>query len=219
VIQNPNARAIEKANNGNVVPRRFFAYAVYDLPFGKGHHLLGNAPAVVQQVLGGWRTTWTAVMQSGQYFTPSFSGFDPSGTGTIGGVPDRVGDGNLPTDTRNVRHWFDQTAFAVPGCPATTPLCSNPAAVGRFGNSGFNIVAGPPIRNLDFGLLKEFRAAERFVLRFTLTMANALNHPNFTVPASNISSTGTVGVISSQTRPLLGEPGPREVDFGLRLTF
>ena len=69
------------------------------------------------------------------------------------------------------------------------------------------------------GLLKEFKYAERFTLRFTLTMANALNHPNFTVPASNISAPSTVGVVSSQTRPLLGEPGPREVDFGLRLIF
>jgi len=28
-----------------------------------------------------------------------------------------------------------------------------------------------------------------------------------------------VGVISAQTRPLLGEPSPREIDFALRLIF
>jgi len=50
-------------------------------------------------------------------------------------------------------------------------------------------------------------------------MANALNHPNFSPPATNISSPGTVGVISGQTRPLLGEPAPREIDFALRLIF
>ena len=63
--------------------------------FGKGQRFLSHAPAVVEHVLGGWRTTWTAVAQTGQYFTPTFAGFDPSGTGTIGGVPDRIGDGNL----------------------------------------------------------------------------------------------------------------------------
>ena len=217
VVQNPNDRAIEKANNGNVVPRRFFAYAVYTLPFGRGQRFLANAPAPVQQVLGGWRASWTAVAQSGQYFTPSFSGFDPSNTGSIGGAPDRIGNGNL--SDRSVRHFFDQAAFAIPGCPASNPACTNPASVGRFGNTGFNILGGPPIRNIDFGLLKEFKYKERCQLRFTLSLANALNHPNFTVPASNISSTGTVGVISSQTRPLLGEPGPREIDFALRLSF
>jgi hypothetical protein len=218
VIQNPASRSIEKANNALVVPHRFFAYAVYALPVGKGQHFLSNAPAVVQQVLAGWRTTWTAVAQSGQYFTPSFSGFDPSGTGTIGGVPDRIGNGNLSSG-RSVRKWFDPAAFAIPGCPPAAPVCSNPTPVGRFGNSGFNILAGPPIRNLDFGLMKDFKYRERFTLRFSMTMANALNHPNFTNPAANISSPGTVGVISGQTRPLLGEPGPREIDFALRLDF
>jgi hypothetical protein len=75
-----------------------------------------------------------------------------------------------------------------------------------------NTLKGAPIRNLDFGLLKDFKYRERFTLRFTLTMVNALNHPSFSNPAANISAPGTVGVISSQTRPLLGEPGPREID-------
>jgi hypothetical protein len=217
IIQNPNSRVIEKANNGNVVPHRFFAYSVYALPVGKGQRFLSSAPAVVQYILGGWRTSWTAVAQTGQYFAPSFSGFDPSGTGTIGGLPDRIGNGSLSNWT--VSHFFDQTAFAVPGCPTTTPVCSSPVPVGRFGNSGLNILHGPPIRNLDFGLLKDFKYRERLTVRFSLIMANALNHPNFTTPAANISAPGTVGVISSQTRPLLGEPAPREIDFALRLIF
>jgi len=72
----------------------------------------------------GWRTSWTAVLQNGQYYTPTFSGLDPSGTGTIGGVPDRIGNGNI--SNRSVSHAFDPTAFAIPGCPATNPVCSNP---------------------------------------------------------------------------------------------
>jgi Carboxypeptidase regulatory-like domain len=94
----------------------------------------------------------------------------------------------------------------------------------RVSGSGFttyerNILQGPPIRNLDLGLQKEFHYRERWQLRFMLTMVNALNHPSFSNPSANISSTGTVSVISGQTRPLIGEPGPREIDFGLRLTF
>lgn len=219
VIQNPNNRAIEKANNQLVVPRRFFAYATWALPVGKGQRFLNTAPAFVDYILGGWQTSWTAVAQSGQYFTPSFSGFDPSGTGTNGGVPDRVGNGNLDAGTRSVSRFFDASAFAVPGCPATNTLCTQSAPIGRFGNTGFNILAGPPIRNLDFGLLKDFKYRERLTVRFMMTMVNALNHPNFTVPAANISAPTTVGVISGQTRPLLGEPGPREIDFTLRFTF
>lgn len=218
VIQNQFNRDIEKANNPLVVPRRFFAYAVYALPFGRGQRFLSNAPAIVQGILGGWRTNWTAVIQSGQYFTPSFSGFDPSNTGNFGGVPDRIGDGNVSSGQANT-HLFDPTAFAIPGCPAANPVCTDPANVGRFGNSGFNILLGPPLRNLDFGLEKDFRIRDRVQMQFNMVMANALNHPNFSNPAANISSPGTVATSSSQLSSLLGEPAPREIDFGLRLTF
>jgi hypothetical protein len=217
LIQNPNNRNIEKAVNGPVVPHRFFAFAVWALPVGKGQHFLAHSPRAVQSILGGWRTSWIAVMQDGQYFTPTFSGFDPSGTGTIGGIPDRVGNGNISNWT--VNHAFDATAFAIPGCPATTPLCSNPAQLGRWGNSGLNILHGPPIRNLDFGLLKDFRVREHFRARFNVLMANALNHPSFSPPAANISAPGSVGVISTQTRALVGGIATREIDFGLRLSF
>jgi hypothetical protein len=172
----------------------------------------------VQYILGGWRTTFTGVLQSGQYYAPSFAGYDPSGTGTIGGLPDRIANGNLSSG-QSVSRFFDTSAFVVPGCPATAPLCTPAAPIGRFGNSGLNILSGPPIRNVDFSLLKEFKFADRYMLRFTMIMANALNHPSFSPPASNISAPGTVGTISSQTRALFGEPNPREIDFGLRLTF
>jgi hypothetical protein len=56
-------------------------------------------------------------------------------------------------------------------------------------------------------------------LQFRLTMANALNHPNFAVPRSNISATSTVGTINSQVRALNGSPSTREVDIGVRLEF
>jgi hypothetical protein len=218
ILQNPNCRTCERANNATVVPRRFFAYAVYNLPFGKGQPLLSTAPAVVQHLLGGWMTTYTVVVQTGQYFAPTFSGYDPSGTGTIGGLPDRVGNGNLSSG-RGVGHWFDASAFVVPGCPATAPLCTPPAPIGRFGNSGLNILNAPPTRNLDFALLKEFKYRDRYVMRFTMTMADAFNHPNFTYPANNISAPATVGTISGLTKALFGDPSQREIDFALRFSF
>ncbi len=217
IIQNPNSRTAERANNGTVVPRRFFAYAVYDLPAGKGQRFLASAPAAVQAVLGGWRASWTAVLQSGQYYAPTFTGFDPSGTGTIGGLPDRIGNGNATGS--GISGYFNAAAFVVPGCPATTPLCTPPAPIGRFGNSGLNILSAPPTRNLDFALLKEFKYADRYLVRFSMTMANALNHPNFTFPANNISAPATVGTVSGLTKALFGDPSPREIDFMLRLSF
>lgn len=57
ILLNQFNRAMERSNNQIVVPRRFFAYAGYALPIGRGQHLLSNAPNVVQQIVGGWRTS------------------------------------------------------------------------------------------------------------------------------------------------------------------
>jgi hypothetical protein len=65
--------------------------------------------------------------------------------------------------------------------------------------------------------MKSFALHETKRLQFRLTMANALNHPNFAVPRSNISATSTVGTINSQVRALNGSPSTREIDLGLRL--
>jgi hypothetical protein len=181
--------------------------------------LLSDAKGPLQQILGGWDTSWSMVAQSGQWFTPSFSGFDPSNTQSIGGRPDVIPGVPLYPANQTVHNWFNAAAFAIPGCPTSTPLCTNPANIGRFGNAGLNILEGPRIVNLDFGLMKSFKLYEKTRLQFRMTMANALNHPNFANPRANISSRGTVGTITGQVRALLGEPGPRQIDFGLRLTF
>jgi hypothetical protein len=217
ILQNQFDRRIEKANSGMTAPQRFFVYGDYALPIGQGKRFLSRAPAVVQAILGGWRVNWTALMQAGLYYTPSFSAFGPSNTGVIGGNPDRLADGNLDSG-QTLSGWFDTKAFAIPGCPVANPVCSNPANVGRFGNAGFFILRGPHLRNLDLGIGKEFRIWERVRIQVSTIMANALNHANFSTPNANISS-ATVGIISGTTSPLLSEPSPRNVDFILRFAF
>ncbi|HSB18307.1 MAG TPA: hypothetical protein VLE22_27900, partial [Bryobacteraceae bacterium] len=219
VIQNQFDRRAERANNGLVLRHRAFGYAIYLLPFGRGQRFLATAHPVVDAVLGGWQTSWSVNLQSGQYFTPSFSGFDPSNTRTFGGRPDRIGNGNLPTGDRTIERWFDASAFKVPGCPDDNPVCQEPANVGRFGNSGLNVLEGPGVANLDFALAKSFHFTEKSRLQLMVNMVNALNHPNFAVPRANISSRGTVGTISSMARVLNGLPAVRQVDLGLRLEF
>jgi hypothetical protein len=221
VIQNQFDRRAEKANNSLVLKQRFFGYAIYMLPFGRNRRFLSDVNPWVDAILGGWQTSWNVNLQSGQYFTPSFSGFDPSNTNTVGGRPDRIGDGNLPPGERTIDRWFDASAFAIPGCPASMPVCSAAVRqnVGRFGNSGLNILEGPGIANLDFALGKYFTLREGTRLQFRLIMVNALNHPNFAVPRANISAPGTVGTSNTMARVLNGEPATREINLGLRLEF
>jgi hypothetical protein len=156
----------------------------WDLPFGRSKSLLANAPPVVQHVAGGWQLYWIAYMETGQFFSPSFSGADPSNTNTNGGLPDRIRNGNLPVGERQISRWFDTTAFAVP--PA-----------GRFGNSGNNVLEGPGRHTHDVTLGKRFTIKENVRFTFMAAAMNLMNRANFNNPSANISAPGSLGVISS----------------------
>jgi len=165
---------------------RVVVNVTWDLPVGHGRRFLAAAPAVINHVLGGWQLYWIGYMQTGQFFNPSFSGFDASNTNTSSGLPDRIGKGTLPPDQRTLNHWFDASAFVTP-------------PKGRFGNSGSNILEGPGLHAHNLSIGKRFRLGERFSFTYTMAFQNVLNHPNFSNPAANISTPGSVGVISSSS--------------------
>jgi hypothetical protein len=169
--------------------RRHYAVIMttWRVPVGRGRKVLGNVPAAVDHLLGGWTLSTISYMTSGFYFSPSFSGSDPSNTNTVGGLPDRIANGNLPGGERSYTRWFDASAFRVP-------------APGAFGNSGPNVLVGQGINVHHLGLAKRFRITERIATTFTGQISDLFNTPHFTLPTSNVSVPATVsrftGVVS-----------------------
>jgi hypothetical protein len=164
--------------------------AVLEMPFGRGRRFGTQAPRLVNAVLGDWRLMWISVFQSGTYFTPSFSGSDPSNTNTSGGMPDRIANGNLPPDQRTVAGWFNPSAFVAP-------------PPGRFGNSGVNVLQGPGLSVQNASLIKEFKLSERWRVEYQLNALDLFNSPTFSFPSANISVPGQVGRLTT----LLTTPG------------
>jgi hypothetical protein len=220
-IQNQYDLRSEYANNNFTPPKRFVAEAVYALPFGKARPWLSHLPSAVNGIIGGWRLSAVATWQSGQFFTPSFSGFDVSNTNTIGGRPDVVaGVSVIPSGGQTINQWINLAAFAIPGCPATTPVCAKPANVGRFGNAGLNILQGPQMKNLDLALMKNFRTTERLLWQVEVQAQDALNHVNFGNPSANISAPATGATITSTlTNDLQGSGGSRSIYVMLKVNF
>ena len=181
-LENPYA-PLFWSRDPNTSRQRAVMNAVWQIPVGKGRHFLNAAPAAVDHVLGGWQLYWIGYFQTGNYFTPTFAGSDPSGTQTIGGRPDRVCNGNLAAGQRSVNRWFDTSCFAVP-------------VRGRFGNSGDNVLEGPGYNMNHISIAKSVNFTERVQFTFTAAATNAFNHANFRVPAANISATD-VGVVSN----------------------
>jgi hypothetical protein len=175
------------------------------VPIGNGRRFLNGAPGVVNLILGGWQTNWIAVFQTGQFFTPSFSGSDPSNTNTSGGLPDRIADGNYPPENRKTYNYFDASAFKAP--PA-----------GRFGNSGVNILEAPGSNLHHLSVVKQFSLTERIRLVYLANFTDIFNTPRYNAPFSNISVPAQVGQVSS-VGSYWGNDSGRRISMRLRLEF
>jgi hypothetical protein len=179
---------------------------VYDLPTGRHQPLLAHMPHALDTVFGGWKAGAIWHFATGRYLTPSFTsagGLGNSRPDVVYGV-----QANLPRDRRTAQMWFNPAAFAI--VPATDPVTGVP----RFGNAGRNIIVGPGTNYMDGNLAKVIPlAGERRTLTLRVEAFNLLNHPNYANPAVNISTTTTVGTVTSVLRPM------REVQFAARFAF
>jgi hypothetical protein len=127
--------------------------------------------------------------QSGTPFSVT-SGVDNSQSAINADRANLIGDPHLdsgrPT-AQLIQKYFNTAAFTV-----------NP--VGTFGNAGRNILFGPGVKNIDFGIIKTFSMKERYKLQFRAEAFNLFNHPNFNNPNANVSA-ATFGKITAVGAP------------------
>lgn len=176
------------------------------LPVGKGRRFMANAPGPVEQILGGWGIQAVSTFATGGYFSPSFSGSDPSNTNTSGGLPDRVANGNKDSGSRTRLQWFDPLAFTVP-------------TNGHFGNSGANILLGNGINVTHLSVAKAFPVTERFKVTLTGAFSNLFNHPHFNNPLTNISTADPGKFTSTVANYNPEKQSYRQVDVKIRLEW
>jgi Carboxypeptidase regulatory-like domain/TonB-dependent Receptor Plug Domain len=157
---------------------------VYDLPFGIGRRYARSG--ALGHIVGNWNLSGIWSFSTGQRFTPGLAATVSNSAGGGGERPNRLLDGNLPTDQRTIDRWFDLGAFVTP-------------AQFTFGNAGRGIMEGPGYYNLDLGIHRNFRVSERYRLSFRWEMFNAFNRANFDIPNAVIGN--PVGGQISGTAP------------------
>lgn len=186
---------------------RIVLNTVWHIPVGAGREFGASMPGVLNQIVGGWDLFWISYFESGEWFTPSFSGTDPSNTNTYSIIPDRTCNGNFPPGQRNLSGWFNTTCFAVP-------------PNGRFGNSGVNILEGPGLNNQSASLTKTWPITERWHVEFTAMASNVFNHPNFYNPFSNdITAPGAGAITYVPDYYSAVKAGPRLIEGRLRILW
>lgn len=205
-LQNPYDVTSNWARDDLTRRHRAVVETMIELPWGRGRRYLSNPHPVVNAVAGGWVLQTISVFSTGVYFSPAFSGSDPSNTNTVGGLPDRIADGNIPSDQRNVDRSFDPSAFRVP-------------APGNFGNSGVNILEGQGVNLHHLTLNKQFRLTERFRLLYTAAISNLFNTPHFLSMRTNISTAGAGELTSLGGRLAPERSSHRHANMQLRIEF
>jgi len=92
-----------------------------------------------------------------------------------------------------ISNYFNKACFSLP------PIIGADGLGRGFGNSGTGLVDGPPQFNVDLGLSQAIPIKwprERSEMQFRTEFFNALNHPQFNNPDTNLSST-TFGVVQT----------------------
>jgi len=177
------------------------AYAIYDLPFGRGKLLGKNAGAVLNQVIGGWAVSPIVSFRTG-WPMPVYGAQDNSGTFGRGARADCNG---VPSITNTFiegvgRQWFTNSGqFTEP-------------ADGTFGNCPAQLsdLRSPHYSDVDLSLHKDFPITERFKLQFRTDFINAFNHVQYNAP--NMGLGNGMGQITS------AQP-PRNIQLALKLYY
>ncbi|MDQ6759269.1 MAG: TonB-dependent receptor [Acidobacteriota bacterium] len=201
--QNLYSLADERGNSDLDLRQRFILSGTWEIPFGHKRKFGSSLNRAADLAVGGWRLNAIASFYSGLPFTPTSSVNTLNGSGTQ--RPDRIADGNLPSDQQTVQRWFDIGAFRTPG-------------LYQFGNAGRNILFGPGTKQVDMALAKEFGVTESKRFEFRAEAFNVSNTPQFNNPNASISSVAS-GFISSAGSKTTFQRTSRQIQLALKFYF
>ena len=108
------------------------------------------------------------------------------------------------------------------GCYFSNGSVIVPPAQGTFGTMARTALRAAPFQEWDMSISKSWKFKERLTAQFRAEAFNIINHTQFAQPASNIAAPGTFGIATAtpnSNNPIVGEGGPRQIQFGLKLIF
>jgi Carboxypeptidase regulatory-like domain/TonB-dependent Receptor Plug Domain len=214
-------------------PHIFTANIVYDVPLMRGQN------PVVRTALGGWEISSILSYASGSSLTtygaravravdPTAPSPLPGGLNGIGASQDSLRPNLVPGQPCRAQglgktNWLNPARYTLVGYVVGSPT----------GNAGVGDCLGPGIANTDLGVYKNFKAGERVTFQFRMDFFNLFNKAQFlgdAQGATNINTTLDNSAIVTGTSVvdfvpnssygvMTRDKGPREIQYGLKITF
>jgi Carboxypeptidase regulatory-like domain len=216
---NPNIRSERWGPAGYDRTNRLVVAYTYEFPSWKnGNHF-------EQVATGGWKLSGTSTFQSGKplTFTDSRNGTGYGSTASRAQFNPGMGNGNILNKSggtllsRVKNNTYLNPASTVFGLAPPVPNAALNGAVNAydFGNSAIGAARGPGNDNWDMAIVKTTKVGgihENATLDFRTEFFNVWNHPEYTPPATSVSS-ATYGQITSS----IGSP--RLIQFAVKYVF
>jgi hypothetical protein len=170
----------------SIVPRQQIrVFFNYQLPAFASHGWMKNT-------IGGWQISGNSSWHDGDRLNVTL-GSDWNFDGFSGDRPDQVGPIQYVRQQQGdfLVQWFDKSAFAAPARPSAT----NPYV---FGTLPRLAVRGPDQFSAGAALMKNFQVTEKLRFQLRADTANVFNHPNWSNPNVNFSSS-VFGLIQTKS--------------------
>jgi hypothetical protein len=206
-------------------PNIFTGSIVYNAPGLRQQNML------VRSALGGWQISSILNYASGASITTYGSRTSSNAKGGINGIggsqdnlrPNLVPGQPCRATSGPKNQWLNPNRYTLVGYVLGSPT----------GTAGVGDCLGPPLAQTDLGVYKNFKAGERVTVQFRMDAFNIFNHVQFQSNAQgytqlnnviDTTSTACGNVVCSYTpNSSYGSSqktrGPRELQYGLKLTF
>ncbi len=155
---------------------------IFELPFGRGKALFGQAGNVANSIVGGWQIGAIYHFTSG---APLSFGNVIYYSGDFSRIP-------LSTDERTVNRWFNIDAGFERN--SAKQLGANVRTFPLY----LSNVRSDYVNNWDMDVIKNFKFRERYSVQFRAEFLNAINHPNAFAPPNTTVTSSAFGTITSQ---------------------
>ncbi len=205
-FQDNACRACDRSSTNINVQQYFTTNAIYELPFGKGKTFAQNGLGA--KVLGGWELAGLATARTGLPVNITISrkaAALPDGN-TSSQRPNYVAGQDIYAANETIVSWFNSAAFATP-------------ASGTWGNLGRYAASGPGAVEFDTSLQRKFQLTEKLKFDLRATAYNLANHPIYSSPSGNSSSSSFGRITSVINTGATGSGAPRRIEFMLRAEF